>query len=139
MNRMTRLALPALLCLATALVACSKKEAVPEEETAKLIQPVARVEMADASGAAAAGAKAGPVDGKKVYETVCAACHAVGAAGAPKAGDKAAWGPRIATGKESLYKSALAGKGAMPAKGGNQSLSDAELKAAVDHLISLAK
>ena len=138
MNRMTRLALPALLCLATAMVACSKKNPVPEEETAKLIQPVARVEMADAAAAPADG-KPAVVDGKKVYETVCSACHATGAAGAPKAGDKAAWGPRIATGKDALYKSALGGKNAMPAKGGNPALSDAEVKAAVDHLVSLAK
>ncbi|WP_345532624.1 c-type cytochrome [Viridibacterium curvum] len=136
MNRPSRLVLSVSLVLAVAmLAACNKKEAVPEEETAKLIQPVARVETAAAAPAAAGG----PIDGKKIYETACAACHATGAAGAPKAGDKGAWGPRIAAGKESLYKSALGGKNAMPAKGGNPSLSDDEVKAAVDHLISLAK
>lgn len=134
MNRPSRLIFPALLAIAV-LAACNQKEAVPEEETARLIQPVARVETATAAPAAAGG----PVDGKKVYDTACAACHATGAAGAPKAGDKGAWGARIATGKDALYKSALGGKNAMPAKGGNPSLSDDEVKAAVDQLIALAK
>lgn len=139
MSRFTRYAAPVALALAlVSLVACSKKEAVPEEETAKLIQPVAREQTADAAPAGAAAA-AGPVNGKQIFETVCAACHTTGAAGAPKAGDKGAWGPRIAQGKDALYKSALNGKNAMPAKGGNPSLSDEAVKAAVDHLIGLAK
>ncbi|HEX9180769.1 MAG TPA: c-type cytochrome, partial [Burkholderiales bacterium] len=77
--------------------------------------------------------------GKKTYETSCAACHATGAAGAPKFGDKAAWGPRIATGKPALYSSALKGKGAMPPKGGNAGLADDDVKAAVDYMVSQAK
>ncbi len=84
-------------------------------------------------------AAAPAVDGKGVYASSCAACHATGAAGAPKAGDKAAWAPRIKTGKDALYASALKGKGAMPAKGGNAGLSDAEVKAAVDYLVGQAK
>ena len=84
---------------------------------------------------AAAG---GPGAGKKLYDTVCMACHAAGLAGAPKTGDKAAWKPRIATGKEALYNSALHGKNAMPAKGGS-SAADADVKAAVDYLVGLAK
>ena len=48
----------------------------------------------------------------------CAACHVAGVAGAPKAGDKVAWAPRLKTGNEALYTSALKGKGATPAKGG---------------------
>jgi cytochrome c5 len=84
---------------------------------------------------AAAG---GPGAGKKLYDTVCMACHAAGIAGAPKTGDKAAWKPRIATGKEALYNSALHGKNAMPPKGGS-SAADADVKAAVDYLVSQAK
>ncbi len=84
---------------------------------------------------AAAG---GPGAGKKLYDTVCVACHAAGIAGAPKTGDKAAWKPRIATGKAALYNSALQGKNAMPAKGGS-SAADADVKAAVDYLVSQAK
>jgi cytochrome c5 len=79
------------------------------------------------------------MDGKGIFEKACAACHMTGAAGAPKAGDKAAWSPRLAAGKDTLYASAINGKGAMPAKGGNASLSDADVKAAVDYLTGLAK
>jgi len=83
-------------------------------------------------------AAAGPGAGKKLYDTVCMVCHAAGIAGAPKAGDKAAWKPRIATGKEALYNSALHGKNAMPAKGGS-SAADADVKAAVDYMVSQTK
>lgn len=99
------------------------------------IQPVARFEMAKA--AAASDGK--PKDGATVYNSVCGACHGTGAAGAPKVGDKAAWGPRMAQGKEGLYKSALNGKNAMPPRGGASDLSDAEVKAAVDHILGLNK
>lgn len=93
-----------------------------------------------ASGAAVKTAAAGgPGAGKRLYDTVCMACHAAGIAGAPKTGDKAAWKPRIATGKEALYNSALHGKNAMPAKGGLASAPDADVKAAVDYLVSQAK
>jgi cytochrome c5 len=105
------------------------------EEADVRIQPVAKFELAKA---APAGTGA-PKDGPTVFNTVCGACHNTGAAGAPKAGDKAAWGPRIAQGKEALYKSALNGKNAMPPRGGAADLSDAEVKAAVDHIVGLAK
>jgi cytochrome c5 len=90
---------------------------------------------APAATPAAATAAAKP-DGKKVYDTVCMVCHAAGVAGAPKFGDKAAWAPRIKTGMDALYSSALKGKGAMPAKGGNAALPDAEVKAAVDYMVA---
>lgn len=99
------------------------------------IQPVARVEFKKAAPAAAAG----PRDGATVYNTVCMACHAGGVAGAPKTGDKAAWAPRIATGDAALLKSVINGKGAMPPRGGGADLSDDEIKAAVAHLVGLAK
>jgi len=100
------------------------------------IQPVAKFELTKAAAPAASGA---PKDGATVFNAVCGACHNSGAAGAPKAGDKAAWAPRLAQGKDALYKSAIGGKGAMPPKGGAAGLSDAEIKGAVDHLIGLAK
>jgi cytochrome c5 len=78
-------------------------------------------------------------DGKQVYDSACSACHASGVAGAPKFGDKAAWGPRVKQGKDALYASVLKGKGAMPPKGGNTSLSDAAVKAGVDYMVSAAK
>jgi len=77
--------------------------------------------------------------GKDVYSASCAACHATGMAGAVKFGDKAAWAPRIKTGMDTLYAATIKGKGAMPAKGGNSSLSDADVKAAVDYMVSESK
>jgi cytochrome c5 len=76
--------------------------------------------------------------GKSVYNKTCALCHGSGVAGAPKVGDKADWGPRIAQGKDTLYKHAIEGftgaKGMMPPRGGGSSLSDDEVKAAVDFM-----
>jgi cytochrome c5 len=99
------------------------------------IQPVAKFELAKAEPVAASG----PKDGPTIFNTVCAACHTTGAAGAPKIDDKAAWAPRVATGKEALYKSALGGKNAMPARGGAATLSDDEIKATVDYILTKVK
>jgi cytochrome c5 len=91
--------------------------------------------------AGAAPAAAG--GGEGVYKTACAACHSAGIAGAPKSGDKAAWAPRIAQGKPTLYEHAIKGyigkAGAMPAKGGNSALADADVQAAVDYMVALNK
>ncbi len=80
------------------------------------------------------------VDGQKVYQSACIACHGAGVAGAPMVGNAATWADRIAAGNESLYANAIDGlvgsSGVMPAKGGNPTLSDAEVKAAVDHMVS---
>lgn len=76
---------------------------------------------------------------KTIYAASCAACHTTGAAGAPKLGDKSTWAPRIKTGMDTLYNSALKGKNAMPPKGGNASLSDADVKAVVDYMVNEAK
>jgi cytochrome c5 len=117
--------------------------AMTHEAVAKRLKPVGDLAFADASGATEAGAMpgaaAGKADGKKIYEATCTACHSAGVAGAPKAGDKAAWAPRLKTGANALYASALKGKGAMPAKGGNAALADADVKAAVDYLTGMAK
>src|SRR5688572_16838568 len=80
-----------------------------------------------AAPAAAKGADAGK--GKPVYDATCQVCHTAGVAGAPKLGDKAAWAPRLKAGMEALYAASLKGKNAMPPKGGNLSLSDADVKA----------
>ncbi|MEH6627954.1 MAG: c-type cytochrome [Motiliproteus sp.] len=76
---------------------------------------------------------------EKTYKGVCFACHDMGIAGAPKLGDPAAWSARIATGIEALYSTAINGKGAMPPKGGNAALTDAEVKAVVDYMVAKAK
>jgi cytochrome c5 len=78
-------------------------------------------------------------EGKDVYNQNCAMCHVPGLANAPKFGDKAAWGPRVTTGREALLASALKGKGAMPAKGGNPKLSDEDVGAAVDFMLAAVK
>ena len=88
-------------------------------------------------GVVTVGASAG--DGKGTYEKACAVCHATGVANAPKFGDKAAWKDRIAKGKETLYMHSLKGFNAMPPKGGNMSLSDDDVKAAVDYMVSKAQ
>ena len=119
--------------------------AMTPESIAGRLKPVGRVELGavmQAAGPAAvakAGAKSGPADGKAVYDKVCVACHAVSVAGSPKIGDKAAWAPRIKTGIASLVQSVTKGKGAMPPRAGNPALTDAELKAAVEFLVSQAK
>ena len=68
--------------------------------------------------------------GEQVYQAQCAACHASGAAGAPKLADAAAWGPRVKSGADALLASALKGKGAMGAQGGGD-FSDYEIARAV--------
>lgn len=140
--------------------------AMSEEAIAARLKPVGQVRVASASGetdsdavaaanvvTAPAAAGAGPADkmnvaaaapgsaaggGEQVYKNVCLVCHAAGLAGAPKMGDKAAWEPRIAQGKDALYAAVINGKNAMPAKGGASNASDAEIKAAVDLMIDKA-
>lgn len=87
--------------------------------------------------ALAAAVDGQPRDGKTIYDAVCATCHGMGLAGSPKLGDTAAWSPRISKGKETLYKNAINGFNAMPAKGGAD-LPDEEVKNAVDYMISKA-
>ena len=79
---------------------------------------------------------ADPASGKAIYDGNCIACHSTGAAGAPKLGDVAAWAPLIKTGAAALLASSLKGKGVMPARGGNPKLTDAEVQAAVNYIIS---
>jgi cytochrome c5 len=81
--------------------------------------------------------------GEAVYKQSCSVCHVAGVAGAPKLSDKADWQPRIAQGKAVLYGHAIKGftgsKGMMPPKGGNTSLSDEDVMAAVDYMAAQAK
>jgi len=101
--------------------------AFSEEAVAKRLQRVGSVEIRDASAPAVLRS------GEQVYQAVCTACHAVGAAGAPKTGDASAWAPRIKTGYEKLLTSVIKGKGAMAAQGGGD-YSDLELGRAVVYL-----
>ena len=98
------------------------------EEAEARIAPVARLQLLRAA------APSGPRTAEQIYNSVCAACHGTGAAGAPKKGDRAAWAPRLGQGIGGLLKSATTGKGGMPPKGGAADLNDAELKAAIEYL-----
>lgn len=125
---MIRTALAALL--GTALIAgCGKTEPTAP--------PAATAAPATAPTPVAQGDLA---QGEHVYKVTCAMCHAIGAGGAPLFKSKEEWGPRIAQGKDVLYGHALkgftGGKGTMPAKGGNASLTDEDVKAGVDFMVS---
>jgi cytochrome c5 len=101
------------------------------EAVATRLQPVGRITLRDASA---------PVvvrTGEEVYKAACTACHAAGAAGAPKSGDADAWAPRIKTGYDALLNSALVGKGAMTKQGGGE-FSDYEIGRAVVFMINNA-
>lgn len=118
------------------LAACGKSE--PPASPAQAPAAAAPAAAPPAPMAAADGGK-----GQDTFKKVCAMCHQTGAAGAPILGDKADWGPRIAQGKDTLYKHALEGftgaKGAMPARGGSPALSDEDVKATVDYMVGKAQ
>lgn len=125
-----------------------KTDPMQVQEVDARIQPFARVavagqdnsamQIAQPSGGGAPSAPATPTTGEQLYTATCSACHGLGVAGAPKFGDRAAWGPRVAQGKATLYKHALEGftgkSGTMPAKGGRTDLPDDLIKQAVDHM-----
>jgi cytochrome c5 len=117
--------------IAITLTACGKSDAPAAPPAPQASAPAPAPTPAPAPAAENAV-------GKSVFGKACALCHAAGVAGAPKPGDKADWGPRIAQGKDVLYKHALEGftgaKGSMPARGGNPALTDDEVKAAVDYM-----
>ena len=109
------------------------------------IQPFAQVAIAghdnsalSVVSAAPATAANVPTTGEQAFTQVCSACHSTGVNGAPKIGDHAAWAPRIAQGKDTLYKDAIAGKGNMPPKGGT-TWPDATIRMTVDYMVSLNK
>ena len=125
--------------LAVLLSACGKEEsAAPAAAPAET--PAAPVAAAPAPAPAPApAAETENAAGKSVFNKTCALCHAAGVAGAPKPGDKEDWAPRIAQGKDVLYKHAIEGftgaKGMMPPRGGGTALTDDEVKAAVDYMV----
>ena len=109
--------------------------AMSEDAVASRLRPVGQVNVVSATQKAGSAANGG----EALFNSVCVACHGTGLAGAPKVGDKAAWKPRIAQGIDVLYVNAINGKNAMPPKGGAANASDADVKAAVDILVSKAK
>jgi cytochrome c5 len=150
------------LLLVSLMAACSKKEEAPAPApapTPAAVPAPAAPEPAAAPSAAASTSSSAPAadagatttaaaggdlaQGEKVFKGTCAMCHQTGAGGAPVVGSKADWGPRIAQGKDTLYTHAINGftgqKGTMPPKGANASLADADVKAAVDYMVSKAQ
>jgi cytochrome c5 len=114
------------------------QEAVSGQDNSAL---AIKSEAPAASGSASPAAA--PKNGSEVFQQVCSVCHGAGIAGAPKAGDKAAWAPRIAEGKATLYEHALKGyqgkTGVMPAKGARTDLSDDLIKQGVDYMVQMAQ
>lgn len=125
------LALTSMVALMPALAFAmgNRPNAADEEAANARIQPVAKVKLAPAAAANAAGSRSG----EDLYKAVCGACHEAGVAGAPKTGDKAAWAPRIGVGLDVLTKTAKAGKNAMPPKGGSDA-TDEELARAIVYM-----
>ena len=113
------------------------------------IAPVAKVAVSGQDNSAMNPAKAAAapaqadMSGEEVFNMACVACHGAGVAGAPKFGDKAAWGPRIAKGADTLHKHALEGfqgqSGFMPPKGGRVDLSDKTIMNGVDYMMAAGK
>lgn len=131
---MNKLMLLGALSFAALLVACG-------QETAP---PVATQAPAPAPAPTAAAAPPAAVEpGERIYKSTCALCHAAGTAGAPIPGDKADWEPRLAQGMETIYRHALEGftgeKGVMPPRGTGMSLSDDDIKAAVDYMVERSR
>jgi cytochrome c5 len=123
-------AAPAPTAAASSEAAVQTAAAAPAAAPAAASAPAAAAPQTAVAGAAGSG--------EALYKQACFACHATGAANAPKFGDKAAWAPRIKQGVPALVQSVLKGKGAMPPKGGSTA-SEQELRAAVDYMVSAAK
>ena len=127
-----------IILLLMVFVNSGKREGAGTADAAKsaeqLIKPVAQLNFKDAS------APREIQTGEQVYKAVCSSCHAIGAAGAPKFGDAAAWSARLGKGYDGLMTSVLKGKGAMPARGGSNpaDISDYELGRAVVYLTGSA-
>ena len=103
-------------------------DTLTQEAITKRIAPVAGFELVDANAPKVFKT------GEQVFAAVCTACHTAGVAGAPKMGDNAAWAPFIKSGYDTMLNVALHGKGGMPAKGGNPTLSDYEVARAVVYM-----
>ncbi len=129
--------------LAAATAAAPAVVAAPAATAAPAVVAPAVVAALIPAALPAGAAPATAGGGEGVYKGACVACHGAGIAGSPKFGDKVAWAPRIAQGKPTLYEHAIKGyigkAGAMPAKGGNSALADADVKAAVDYMVAAAK
>lgn len=123
----------AIAILAPAAMAMGSKPAEDEDAVNARIAPVAKLTLEPAPVKAGA---AGNRSGEEMYNSICHVCHAPGSPvpTSPKLGDKAAWAPRIGVGLDGLTKSAIAGKNAMPPKGGAADASELEIARAIVYM-----
>jgi cytochrome c5 len=125
------------LCIITIANFISAPEAADPATLARIedrIKPVGEVITDEKMLLAAAPARA-PMSGAEIVTKVCGACHGTGVLNAPKVGDKGEWSKRKAAGLGALVASAIKGKNQMPPRGGDASLSDDEVKAAVQEML----
>jgi cytochrome c5 len=152
-----------LVTLGLHLLAAHLNNAIPPtispvaaQQTQNRIAPIGAVyagatgaaAQAAATSAAAAAASSqvaygGTTDGAVIFGNLCTGCHTSGAGKAPTM-DKAHWTARLAQGKDTLYKHAIEGYqgpdgGVMPPKGGNPALTDEQVKATVDWMLTQLK
>lgn len=123
--------------VALAVFASAVAFAAVKDDISSRLSPVGSLCMSgDDCAAAPVIVASGPRSGEDIYGASCVACHASGAAGAPKLGDVAAWAPRIGNGIDTLYANAINGINGMPAKGLCMDCSDDDIKATVDYMVS---
>ena len=117
-------------------------DSMADEDVVERIKPVAEVYVGEApviAAAPVAEVSSAGGNGEKIVAQVCAMCHSTGMMNSPKLGNAADWAPRIEKGMDTLYSNAINGLNMMPARGGNPNLSDDEVKAAVDYMLSEAQ
>ena len=114
--------------ITTGLNTSKEEVAASEAAIAARLKPIGQVEVTDPN------APKVEKSGKEVVDAVCSACHASGALGAPKIGDKASWAPHLGGGLDHLVQNAIKGVKQMPPRGGNPDLSDIEVARAVAYM-----
>ena len=137
---MSKMLVGLVMFFSTAVLASTESDASMNELLSR-IQPVGTVATSKEEAQLAnpvieeVAVPSGPMSGEQVYSTACFVCHASGVAGAPKLGDSADWGVRLAQGKEVLFKHATEGFKGMPARGGSSRLSDDEVRGAINYML----
>ncbi len=121
---------PIILIIAITQLVTSHLRGTPPDDSAVLtrIKPVGEVVIAEVDK------MAGQRTGEQVFGMVCKNCHEAGLAGAPKFGDKTAWGRIVAQGEKLSVEHAITGIRAMPPKGGNPDLTEDEVHRAVVYM-----
>lgn len=119
------------LFLLLLLVACNQQE---ESAPGSATPTATRTETSADTATASTNSQ-----GQKIYDSACHSCHSTGVAGAPKLGDQTAWKEKIAKGMDSLVQSTINGKGNMPPKGGDQTLSEDDIRAAVTYMVDQSR